>query len=89
MKTKQREAAELEAELLRLNSLVRERRNQLARLEACPNKDCECRRVWKEVVDKKLNRQVGKIRKQVRGKGGNKPKPKRRRSSGGPKPRSP
>jgi hypothetical protein len=78
MKRTQREAAQLEAELLRLNSLVRERRSQLARLEACPNKDCECRRVWKEVVEKKLSQQVGKIRKQVRGKSGAKPKPKRR-----------
>jgi len=68
MKRKQPETAELEAELLRLNTLVRQRRDQLARLEACPHKDCECRQVWKEVVDKKLATQVGKIRKQVRAK---------------------
>lgn len=68
MKHKQPEANELEAELLRLNTLVRKRREQLARLEACPNKDCECRQVWREVVEKKLSSQVGKIRKQVRSK---------------------
>jgi hypothetical protein len=77
MKTTQRQAAELESELLRLNSLVRERRKQLARLESCPNKDCECRRVWREVIEKKLGRQVGKIRKQVRGKRTTKLKSKR------------
>jgi hypothetical protein len=77
MKSTQRQAAELESELLRLNSLVRERRKQLARLESCPNKDCECRRVWREVVEKKLSRQVGKIRKQVRGKRTTKLKSKR------------
>jgi len=60
------EAVELEAELLRLNSLVRARREQLARLENCPHKDCECRQVWREVVEKKLATQVRKIRKQVR-----------------------
>lgn len=77
MKSKQRQAAELESELLRLNTLVRERRQQLARLEKCPNKDCECRRVWREVVEKNLNRQVGKIRKQVRGKRATKLKSRR------------
>lgn len=66
MKSKQREALELEAELVRLNTLVRQRRQQLARLDKCPNKDCECRRVWREVVEKDLARQVGKIRRQVR-----------------------
>ena len=66
MKGKQREALELEAELVRLNTLVRQRRQQLARLETCPRKDCECRRVWREVVEKDLARQVGKIRRQVR-----------------------
>ena len=66
MKRKQREALELEAELVRLNTLVRQRRQQLARLEECPNKDCECRRIWREVVEKDLARQVGKIRRQVR-----------------------
>jgi hypothetical protein len=77
MKSTQRQAAELEAELLKLNTLVRERRKQLARLEACPNKDCECRRVWREVVEKNLTRQVGKIRKHVRGKRATKLKSKR------------
>jgi hypothetical protein len=62
------ETAELEAELLRLNELVRARRDQLARLEHCPHKDCECRQVWKQVVEKKLAHQFGKIRKQVRAK---------------------
>ena len=66
MKSKQREALELEAELVRLNTLVRQRRQQLARLEKCPNKDCECRRIWREVVEKDLARQVGKIRRHVR-----------------------
>ena len=65
-KRKQREALELEAELVRLNTLVRQRRQQLARLEDCPNKDCECRRIWSEAVEKDLARQVGKIRRQVR-----------------------
>jgi len=65
IKSRQRAALELEAELLRLNTLVRQRRQQLARLEKCPNKDCECRRVWREVVEKDLARQVGKIRRHV------------------------
>ena len=77
MKSTQRPAAELESELLKLNSLVRERRKQLARLENCPNKDCECRRVWREVVEKDLSRQVGKIRKRVRPKRTKKLKSKR------------
>ena len=65
MNGKQIEAAGLEAELLRLNALVRERRKQLARLEECPNKDCPCRFVWREQVEKNLEGQVGKIRQQV------------------------
>jgi hypothetical protein len=69
MKSKQREAVELEAELLRLNSLVRQRRAQLVRLEQCPNKDCECRVVWREVVEKNLAGQMGKIRRQVKNNG--------------------
>ena len=68
MKSKQRDAAELEAELLRLNDLVRARRKQLARLDACPNKDCECRAVWRQVVEQNLATQVRKVRSQVRGK---------------------
>jgi hypothetical protein len=65
MKSKQHEAFKLEAELLRLNTLVRQRRAQLARLEKCPQKDCECRTVWREVVEKNLAGQVSKIRRQV------------------------
>jgi hypothetical protein len=77
MKNKKRQTAELEAELLRLNTLVRERRDQLARLENCPNKDCECRRVWREVVETNLTRQVGKVRQEVRRKSARKIKQKR------------
>jgi len=66
MKSKQLDATELEAELLRLNALVRERRSQLARLKNCPNKRCPCRVVWREVVEKKLAGQVGKIGRNVR-----------------------
>ena len=65
---KPQEATELEAELLRLSTLVRERRKQLARLEECPNKDCPCRLVWRNHVEKNLAGQVGKVRRQVRGK---------------------
>jgi hypothetical protein len=66
MNGKQRDATQLEAELLRLNTLVRERRKQLARLEKCPNKDCPCRFVWREHVEKRLAGQVGEIRRRVR-----------------------
>src|SRR5215468_6524134 len=66
MKSKQQQVLELEAELLRLNSLVRQRRKQLAFLEKCPNKNCECRRVWRQVVEKNLAQQVGKIGRHVR-----------------------
>ncbi len=69
-KSKQREALDLEAELLRLNDLVRARRAQLDRLKKCPNKDCECRAVWRETVEKSLAHQVGTIRRQVRVKAG-------------------
>jgi hypothetical protein len=65
---KARKATHIEAELLRLNALVRERRKQLARLDKCPNKDCPCRFVWREQVEKNLEGQVGRIRQQVRGK---------------------
>lgn len=65
MNSKKQEASDLEAELLRLNTLVRQRRAQLDRLEKCPHKDCECRLVWNQVVDKHLATQVGKIRKGV------------------------
>ncbi|HOX58876.1 MAG TPA: hypothetical protein P5205_16740 [Candidatus Paceibacterota bacterium] len=60
------DATELEAELARLNALVRERRKQLDRLEKCPNKDCPCRFVWREHVEKNLAGQIGKIRREVR-----------------------
>ncbi len=76
MKSKQREAVELEAELLRLNNLVRQRRAQLIRLEKCPNKDCECRLVWREVVEKNLAGQMGKIRREVRNNGSKRPRVK-------------
>ncbi len=62
------ETAELEAELIRLNTLVRARRKQLARLECCPHKDCECRMVWRDFVEKNLASQMGKIRTQVKRK---------------------
>ncbi|MRR52713.1 MAG: hypothetical protein EG825_17720, partial [Rhodocyclaceae bacterium] len=65
MKTKQQQAAELADELLRLNALVRARRAQLARLEKCPYKDCECRRVWRDVVEKDLAGQMGKISRSI------------------------
>jgi hypothetical protein len=65
---KAHKASELEAELMRLSLLVRERRKQLARLDKCPNKDCPCRFVWREHVEENLAGQVGKIRSHVRGK---------------------
>ena len=86
---KQREATDLEAELVQLNALVRERRKQLARLEACPNKDCPCRVVWRDHVEKHLAGQVGKIRRQVGAKLGKSPQPKtqprRRAATGNPR----
>ena len=69
-------ATELEAELLRLNTLVRERRKQLSRLEKCPNKDCPCRVVWRDHVEKNLAGQVGKIRRKVSSKTARPTKPK-------------
>ncbi len=66
MKSKQRQAAELAEELERLNALVRQRRKQLNFLERCPNKQCECRLVWRDVVEKNLATQVGKIRRHIR-----------------------
>jgi len=56
---------ELEAELNWLSALVRERRKQLARLEKCPNKDCPCRFIWREHIEKKLVGQISKIRQKV------------------------
>ena len=75
-KGKQQEATELEAELVRLNTLVRERRKQLIRLEKCPNKDCPCRVVWRNHVEKNLAGQVGKIRRKVSSKISRTAKPK-------------
>jgi len=51
---------------MRLNALVRERREQAARLEACPNPECPCRTVWQEKVDKGVASQMRKIGKQVK-----------------------
>jgi len=68
MKHPQQKVFELEAELLRLNEMVRARRRQLEQLDACPNKDCECRVVWKEVTEKNLAGQMGKIGTRVRAK---------------------
>src|SRR5664279_1649822 len=84
MNGKQRDGTQLEAELIRLNTLVRERRKQLDRLEKCPNKDCPCRFVWREHVEKNLAGQVGKIRRRVRDKSAKlvKPKAQARRRSG-------
>ena len=65
MNSKEEVAADLEAELLRLNTLVRKRRAQLQRLEKCPNKDCECRAVWREHIEHALASQVGTIRGHV------------------------
>ena len=67
MNGKERAATELEAELVRLSLLVRERREQLARLDKCPNKDCPCRFVWREQVEKNLAGQMGAVRRRVRG----------------------
>ena len=66
MKSSDCAPAELESELIRLNTLIRARRKQLVFLERCPNTDCECRAVWKEVTEKKLAGQVGKVRQKVR-----------------------
>jgi hypothetical protein len=68
MKNKNRKVIELEAELLRLNSLVRDRRKELARLAACPNKACTCRQFWQEHVEKLLALQMRKIRRGIRPK---------------------
>jgi hypothetical protein len=68
MKTNRQQAVEIEAELVRLTELVRERRQQLTRLECCPNKNCACRIVWREHVEKTLADQVGRIRRKVKAK---------------------
>ena len=75
-------ASALEAELMKLNLLVRERREQLDRLEKCPNKDCPCRFIWREHVEGNLAGQVSKVRQHVRTKSAksakSKPRPRRR-----------
>lgn len=63
--SKKQEKLELEAELMRLNELVRERRSDLDRIQECPNETCKCRALWKDHVDKTLASQVRKIRKQI------------------------
>ena len=73
---KTRAETDLEAELVRLNALVRERRKQLDRLDKCPNKDCPCRFVWREHVEKNLAGQVGEVRRRVRDKAAKLTKPK-------------
>lgn len=80
MKRGKPQAAKLEAELVRLNELVRQRRQQLARLEQCPHHDCECRHVWREVVENKLATQVSKVRKHVR-QGASKPSTESKRTA--------
>ena len=52
---------------------------QLARLKNCPNKDCPCRAVWRDAVEKNLAGQVGKIRRNVRARSGGPAKAKRER----------
>jgi len=81
MKSSNRDPIELESELMRLNTLIRARRQQLSVLATCPHTDCECRSVWREVTEKKLANQVGKVRKHVRASSnGNGAKPKKART---------
>ena len=68
-KRKKPDVPQLEAELMKLNELVRARRRQLARLEQCPHKDCECRVVWREVTEQNLAGQVGRVGRGVRANG--------------------
>jgi len=68
MKSTKQKVVALEAELLRLNSMVRARREQLAKLETCPHKDCECRAVWHKAMETDLASQMGKISQSVRPK---------------------
>ncbi len=65
MKSKKHAVIKLEAELVRLNSLVRARRQTLARLQTCPHTTCECRLLWRNHTEKTLARQVGKVRQVV------------------------
>jgi hypothetical protein len=65
MKSKKDEAIKLEAELVKLNALVRARRQTLARLQTCPNSNCECRELWRDHTEKSLAKQVGQVRKVV------------------------
>jgi len=78
---KPQEPTDFEADLVRLNMLVRERRKQLARLEKCPNKDCPCRFIWREHVEMNLADQVGKIQRKVGSKRGRLAKRKGRSKS--------
>jgi len=75
--SKKTDATKLEAELARLNALVRERRGQLARLKDCPDQQCPCRLVWREVVEEKLTSQLGKIRRKVNSRRAKPARPKR------------
>ena len=77
MKRKQDEKLKLEAELLKLNALVRERREQLDSIRDCPNHACRCRAVWKEHVEKTLSGQMRKIRQQIGAKTKKAPKSKK------------
>ena len=82
MISKPRQTLELEDELMRLNALVRERREQLARIEDCPNDQCPCRVVWKDKVEKGLATQMRKIGKQVKTPSGcGVPKPKKAKAA--------
>jgi hypothetical protein len=72
MKSKKREIIELEAELVRLNRLVRDRRMELARLAKCPHKTCTCRLFWQEHIEKLLASQMRRVRHQIRPKSGTK-----------------
>lgn len=80
MKSTKAKVFELEAELLRLNDMVRARRRQLEKLEQCPHKECECRSVWREIVEKDLASQVGKIRTTVNHNGKKAGSPKTERA---------
>ena len=81
MKSSDSGPAALESELVRLNTLIRARRKQLALLERCPHTECECRALWTEMTEKKLAGQMGKVRKHVRssrnGSNGSNGKPKK------------
>lgn len=65
MKVKPKTTQELETELRLLTEMVRDRRKELARLQTCPNKSCQCRVVWREQVEKNMASQVRKIRRKL------------------------